>query len=188
MSSSPSDWLKLEAECLIRSRSRERLLDWSIEILRHSKQAPEAHHRLLLEELEAVAYGHLDHLMVLMPPGSAKSTYTSILFPAWWFSRHPKSSIIAASHTQSLADYFSRQVRRLVSTYQIQLGYTLTSDERTSSHWRISTGGEYYATSVRGAITGRRADLAIIDDPIKSRMEPKALLFEKSFGPGIGPT
>ncbi len=114
--------------------------------------------------------------MVLMPPGSAKSTYASVLFPAWWFVQHPKSSVIAASHTADLAAHFGRQVRAHVTEYSALLGYRLNTDNRAASRWQTSAQGEYFATGVRGPITGRRADLAIIDDPIKSLLDAESAL------------
>ena len=54
--------------------------------------------------------------MVLMPPGSAKSTYTSVVLPSWYIGRHPENSVIGASHTQDLADRFGRRVRNLASS------------------------------------------------------------------------
>jgi predicted phage terminase large subunit-like protein len=113
--------------------------------------------------------------MILMPPGSAKSTYASILFPPWWFTQHPTSSVIAVSHTLALAENFSRRVRSLILDRKGQLGYSLVRDERAATNWRISSGGEYMAVGVRGGITGRRADLIIIDDPIKSQAEADSM-------------
>ncbi len=108
--------------------------------------------------------------MLLLPPGHGKSTYASILFPAWWLARHSNSAIIAACHTESLATYFARQVRGLISEHP-NLGVTLPRTERAGAHWRTEAGGEYFATGIRGPITGRRADLVLIDDPVKSHTE-----------------
>ncbi len=125
----------------------------------------------MLQKLADVASGRIDRLMLLLPPGHAKSTYASVLFPAWWFTRHPASSIITACHTADLADHFARRVRDMVREHSPTLGYTLARDERAAARWRISTRGDYYACGIRGPITGRRADLVLIDDPIKSHTE-----------------
>lgn len=106
-----------------------------------------------------------------MPPGSAKSTYASIIFPPWWFAQHPRSQVIAASHTASLAYSFARDVRRLLKEHEHRLGVSLANDQKALADWRTSLGGGYFATGVRGPIAGRRADLVLIDDPIKSRAE-----------------
>jgi len=109
--------------------------------------------------------------MILMPPGSAKSTYASVVFPAWWFIRHPASSIITASHSASLAEHFSRRVRALIVERQHCLGFSVSKDQHAADRWTTSCGGEYLAVGVRGAVTGRRADLIIIDDPVKSQAD-----------------
>jgi hypothetical protein len=126
---------------------------------------------LLLKELERLARGEIDRLMILMPPGSAKSTYASMIFPAWWFVQHPGSAVIAASHTGDLALHFGRAVRNLIAEHESRLGYTLAQGNRAAGRWQISSKGQYFATGVRGPVAGRRADLIIIDDPIKSQAE-----------------
>ncbi len=95
----------------------------------------------------------------------------SLLFPAWWFSQHPASSVIATSYTTSIAEYFGRQVRELVREHGPQLGYTLPVEDRQPATGRHRTNGEYFAAGVRGPLTGRRADLVIIDDPVRSQAE-----------------
>jgi predicted phage terminase large subunit-like protein len=147
------------------------LIDWAGSILGPAGQSPALHHKFLLGQLAAISNGEIDRLMVLMPPGSAKSTYASILYPAWWFTQHPVSSVIATSHTNSLAEQFGRQVRDMVKEHGSQLGYSLNAGQRAAGHWQTSDKGEYFAAGIRGPLTGRRADLVIIDDPIKSHAE-----------------
>jgi predicted phage terminase large subunit-like protein len=144
---------------------------WADHVLAPSGYTPAAHHRLLLRHLAAVADGRVDRLMVLMPPGSAKSTYASLIFPAWWLSRHPEHSVIAASHTAELADHFGRRLRNLVAEQAPVLAYGLSGDNRAAHRFRTTRGGEYFATGIHGPVTGRRADLVVIDDPIKSHAE-----------------
>ncbi len=147
------------------------LVEWAEFVLDHIGQTPAAHHRRLMAELDAVSRGESDRLMVLMPPGSAKSTYVSILFPAWYLARHPRAALIMACHTDSLASHFGRRIRSLVQEYGTVLDYRLANDERAAHRWRTNQGGEYFSAGIRGPITGRRADLAIIDDPVKSWAE-----------------
>lgn len=158
-------------ELLIRRRIRTCLADWAGYALAPLGQRPAAHHRLLISELEALAAGSIDRLMVLMPPGSAKSTYASVLFPAWWFVRQPATNVIAAAHTADLAAHFAGRVRRLIDEHSLRLGYRLAFDARANNNWRTSDGGTYYATGVHGHVVGRRADLVLIDDPVKSQAE-----------------
>lgn len=132
---------------------------------------PAKHHQLLIEHLEAVERGEIERLMVCMPPGSAKSTYTSVEFPAWFLGRNSKHSVIAASHTQELAERFGRRVRNIVAAPEFErvFGLGVAEDSSSAGRWDTTRGGEYFAAGVGGSITGRRADLAIIDDPVKSR-------------------
>jgi hypothetical protein len=60
---------------------------------------PKRHHRLIIDLLEKVCAGELDRVMILAPPGSAKSYYVSLLFIAWYLAQHPGEDVIAASHT-----------------------------------------------------------------------------------------
>lgn len=132
---------------------------------------PAKHHGLLLDALQRVETGEIPRLMVCMPPGSAKSTYTSVVFPPWFMGRNPKLSVIAASHTQELAERFGRRVRNLVAAKEFGNVFNIgvADDSASAGRWDTTAGGEYFAAGVGGSITGRRADLAIIDDPVKSR-------------------
>ncbi|HET6170481.1 MAG TPA: terminase family protein, partial [Terracidiphilus sp.] len=169
--SSSSNAQTLESNPLPQRGIRHSLYTWALSALKPAEQKPARHHRLLLAELEALTHGKFDRLMIMMPPGSAKSTYASVLFPAWWFTQYPKASVIAISHTLGLAQQFSRRTREIIVSCSPELGYELTAHSRGSSYWRTSSGGEYTAIGVRGALTGRRADLIIMDDPIKSQPE-----------------
>ena len=125
----------------------------------------------MIAELESVAFGRIDRLMLLLPPGSAKSTYASVLFPVWWFTQHPQSAVIAAAHTANLAAHFGRRARNLIAEHALPLGYGLARDERAAASWATDRGGSYYAAGVGGPIAGRRADLVLIDDPVKSQRQ-----------------
>lgn len=171
MTCPPPDLLGTVGETPLREAIRISLTEWAKCALGPLEQEPAAHHRALIRELENISNGTTTRLIVLMPPGSAKSTYASVLFPAWWFTQHSQSSIIAVSHTASLGDHFGRQVRNLIADNRPRLGYQLMPDNRAAGRWRTTRRGEYFVSGVRGAITGRRADLAIIDDPIKSHAD-----------------
>lgn len=107
--------------------------------------------------------------MVFMPPGSAKSTYGSMLFPPWHMAQHPDHMVIAASHTHELAARWGRKCRNLVAEHGRVLGIALQDGETAADRWGIVSGGEYFAAGVGGSVTGRRADLVVIDDPVRSR-------------------
>lgn len=132
---------------------------------------PAAHHKALIAALEAVENGKNDRLMVLMPPGSAKSSYGSMIFPAWYLGRNPERSIIAVSHTQDLVERFGRRVRNIYGSrlHRSVFGVGVASDRSAAAQWDTEKGGEYFGVGVGGSVTGRRADLGVIDDPVKSR-------------------
>ncbi|HVZ09335.1 phage terminase large subunit [Rhodopila sp.] len=109
-----------------------------------------------------------------MPPGSAKSTYSSIIFPSWWFTQFPQSSVIIASHSAALATYFSRKVRILVEEKLPSLGFSVRTANRSLESWTTTEGGEFLAVGVHAGIAGRRADLIIIDDPIGSQVDAES--------------
>ena len=161
----------MAAERRLRKRVRASLGDWSRLALAPQGLRPAAHHRLIIRELEGLARGRWDRLMLLLPPGSAKSTYTSLLFPPWFLARKPGLQVIAASHTASLAVGFGRGVRGLIGEHRARLGVALDPASRAAGRFGLVGGGGYYATGIRGSVTGRRADLVIVDDPVKSQRE-----------------
>jgi hypothetical protein len=157
-----------------RRKCRSSFRAWATECVQDFGFEPARHHKLLIEYLELVIVGKIDRLMVFMPPGSAKSTYTSELFPPYWFNKFPNSSVIGCSHTGELAERFGRRVRNKILLKSDILGFSLDESNRAASRWETTNGGEYFAAGVGGAITGRRADLALIDDPVKSREDAES--------------
>ncbi len=137
---------------------------------------PTRHHRFVNDKLEAVDRGEIDRLMLFEPPGHAKSTYASHLFPGWHLGRNPTHSVIAASHTAQLAARFGRRVRNLFNSPDWPFpDISLASDSQAADQWETSRSGEYFAVGVGGAVTGHRADLAVIDDPIKGRQDADSI-------------
>lgn len=132
---------------------------------------PATHHKLIIDKLEQLEAGDIDRLMIFMPPGSAKSTYASVLFAAWFMGRNPTKNLVAASHTGELAARFGRRVRNIVGSadYHDIFDLGLSKDSTAADRWDNDQGGEYYACGVGGNVTGRRADLVLLDDPVRSR-------------------
>jgi predicted phage terminase large subunit-like protein len=157
------------------------LLGFAEHVLAEQGQSPARHHRALIARLQDVTEGKCDRLMVQMPPGSAKSTYGSVLFPVYFFGRHPGFRIIATAHTASLAGYFGRSVRRLIVEHGSSFGLALDNERRAAAEFSLQGGGAYFAAGVRGPITGRRADLILIDDPIKSWAEAESPVFRDAL-------
>ncbi len=136
-------------------------------------EPPAEHHLLLIEQLEAIERGELKRLMVFMPPGSAKSTYCSILFPSYYVGRHGDHNLITASYSGDLSKRFGRKVRNIVGGPEFReiFEFGLAADSKARGEWETERGGEYYACGVDGAVNGRRGNGALIDDPVKGRHE-----------------
>jgi predicted phage terminase large subunit-like protein len=163
----PQRLLEIDKE-LWRRRCREDLVSFAVEVLAPRSERPARHHRRLCAELEAITRKDIDRLMVLAPPGSAKTTYVSQIFVAWLLTRK-NTKVIAVSHTVELAESNSRAVQRLIRDDQDVLGITLLND--SVSHWYTSNGCEYRAIGAGTAVRGARADYIVIDDPIRSRAD-----------------
>lgn len=148
--------------------ARSDFLHFATRALRAQRYAPAKHHRLLAEKLNRVRTGDCRRLMVFMPPGSAKSTYASKLFPAF-FMQDGRKNIIGASNTAELAVNMSREVMGYVREEHYTLGYEIARE--SAENWSTTNGCQYRAAGVGGTITGFRSDLGIIDDPVRSRKD-----------------
>jgi len=138
------------------------------------------HHKLFAKKLEAVAQGKCKRLIVNMPPRHTKSEFASVFFPSWIMGLRPDMKIMQTTHTAELSARFGRKVRNLMDTdeyKQIFDKVTLSADSKSAGRWETNKGGEYFAAGVGGAITGRGADLLIIDDPHSEQdaLSPSAL-------------
>lgn len=126
------------------------------------------HHKLMARAFERVASGELKRLIINMPPRHTKSEFASYVLPSWFLGRFPEKKVIQTAHTAELAVGFGRKVRNLVGSEDYQKvfpGVTLRQDSKAAGRWNTSAGGEYFAIGVGGAVTGKGADLLIIDDP-----------------------
>jgi len=128
---------------------------------------PGQHHQIMAEAFERVARGDLKRLIINMPPRHTKSEFASYLFPAWFLGLYPEKKIIQTAHTAELAVGFGRKVRNLVNTpdYQEIFPTKLSADSKAAGRWNTDKGGDYFAIGVGGAVTGKGADVLIIDDP-----------------------
>ena len=126
------------------------------------------HHKIYAEKLNRIASGELKRLIVNMPPRHTKSEFASNLFPAFFMGRHPKAKLIQTTHTGELAIRFGRKAKNLIESEEYNSVFpdvTLAADSKAAGRWESNHKGEYFAAGVGGAITGRGADLLIIDDP-----------------------
>ena len=125
------------------------------------------HHKKIAEKFNDIANKKIKRLIINMPPRHTKSEFASFLLPAWMVGRQPNLKIIQSTHTTELAIRFGRKAKTLIDSpeYQQMFKTTLREDSQAAGKWETSQGGEYYAAGVGSAITGRGADLLIIDDP-----------------------
>ena len=142
------------------------------------------HHRVIAEKLEKIAKGELKRLIVNMPPRHSKSEFASYLMPAWFLGRNPKLKIIQATHNTELAVRFGRKVRDLIADPHFKDIFPkvdLKADSKAAGRWETSVGGEYFAAGVGAAVTGRGADLFIIDDPHSEQDALSESAFDNAF-------
>jgi predicted phage terminase large subunit-like protein len=125
------------------------------------------HHAIMANAFERVAKGELKRLIINMPPRHTKSEFASYLLPSWFLGKFPHKKIIQTAHTAELAVGFGRKVRNLVGSdeYQKVFNTKLSTDSKAAGRWNTENGGDYFAIGVGGAVTGKGADLLIIDDP-----------------------
>lgn len=125
------------------------------------------HHKIMADAFERVANGTLKRLIINMPPRHTKSEFASFLLPSWFLGKFPEKKIIQTAHTAELSTGFGRKVRNLVSSedYAKIFDTKLSTDSKAAGRWNTNKGGDYFAIGVGGAVTGKGADLLIIDDP-----------------------
>jgi len=137
------------------------------------------HHKEIADKFDKIAKGKIKRLIINMPPRHTKSEFASFLLPAWMVGRKPDLKIIQSTHTTELAIRFGRKAKNLMDSqeYKKVFDTRLREDSQAAGKWETEQGGEYYAAGVGSAITGRGADLLIIDDPHSEQdaMNPEAL-------------
>ena len=126
-----------------------------------------SHHKIMAEKFNKVATGDLKRIVINMAPRHTKSEFASYLLPSWMIGKNPKLKIIQATHTTELAVRFGRKAKNLIDSQEYQKIFQtkLREDSKAAGRWETNEGGEYFAAGVGGSITGRGADLLIIDDP-----------------------
>jgi hypothetical protein len=130
-----------------------------------------AHHALLLDKLQGIENGSIPNLMVLMPPGSAKSTYSDVVFVPWFMARQPRRNVILASYASDIAKKQGRRARQLLRSRSFRnlMDVELRTNQSAADEWALSNGSEYMAGGLLSGLTGNRAALGILDDPIRGR-------------------
>lgn len=163
---------KHPAQVLLERRQVRRSYEaWCRYALAHLNLEPAAHHLLLIRTIEKVLSGAIKNVIFLMPPGSAKSTYLSVLLPPFYLNpeQSPRNLILACSYSYTLIEGFGRQCRDLINLHENILGYSLSKTAAAAGDWRTSANGGYFCAGVGSGIAGHRADLAFIDDYLGSQ-------------------
>jgi len=126
------------------------------------------HHAVMAKKFEAIADGSLKRLIINMPPRHTKSEFASYLLTSWFLGKYPDKKVIQSSNTADLAVGFGRKVRNLVGSEayaKVFPNVSLRQDSKAAGRWATNQNGEYFAIGVGGTVTGKGADLLIIDDP-----------------------
>jgi predicted phage terminase large subunit-like protein len=142
---------------------------WPDFVCRKSKNPKDwGHHQIIAKEFTDIADQRKGRLIINMPPRHTKSEFASVYYPAWIIGKYPKLKIMQVSHNTELAARFGSKVRNIIDSKeykQIFGDVRLREDSKAKGRWETNHGGEYYAAGVGASITGRGADLLIIDDP-----------------------
>lgn len=151
---------------------------------------PAAPHLLMIDAVQRVADGtdaDIDGVITMCPPGTAKSTYMSVLAPPWVMGRKPGTNAIGASYGQDLANRFGRRVRTIGRSpeYQQVMGCCVTGDNQAVDSWSLTNGSDYRGAGMGAAVTGFRADWIFIDDPIKGREEADSQVIRDKIWAGM---
>jgi hypothetical protein len=127
------------------------------------------HIEVLAEKLDEIRRGNITRLIINIPPRHLKSLCASIALPAWWLGHDPAAQILCVSYAQDLSDKLSRDSRAIMNAawYQRLVPTRLAADRQSMQEFATTAQDYRLATSVGGVLTGRGADLLIIDDPLK---------------------
>ena len=142
------------------------------------------HHRKIAKKFEDISRGKIKRLIVNMPPRHTKSEFASFLFPSWLVGNNPKLKIIQTTHNTELAVRFGRKMKNLIDSdlyKQVFDKVAISADSKAAGRWETNHGGEYFAAGVGSSITGRGADLLIIDDPHSEQDALSTTAFDNAY-------
>ncbi len=151
--------------------------------LTHKEYHANWHHREIANLLERIEKGETKRAIIMVPPRHGKSTLATILFPAWYLGKHPDKEIITVSYSSELATDFGEKTRDMLKSpqYQAIFNTKIKADSESKQKWKTSDQGSYTSVGLGGAITGRGADLLIIDDPIKNSEEALSEVYREKI-------
>lgn len=178
------------AELLRRRRARASLVDYSQAItipgapvsddadewlFKPIETSVAAHHRVLMAEVEACIRADYGRLMIFAPPGSAKSTYTSVVAPTWAMGAFPGLRVLMTSYAGTPIIRASKKARQIVASPEYASLWPdhaqLVDGSKAADEWELTNGSGLYAAGLLGGLTSSRCDVGIIDDPVAGREE-----------------
>lgn len=133
------------------------------------------HLKVLSRTIVRAVSGVSPRVIINMPPRHGKSELVSKFTPCWFLDNWPHREIINVGYATGFSEGWGRKVRNLTTQFQGQLRYTLAGDSKAAGRWHTTAGGGMVATGIDGQITGRGANLFIIDDPHKDAAEANSL-------------
>jgi predicted phage terminase large subunit-like protein len=172
LSSQNNNVAEAAAELLARRKGRSSFADFCRYVA--PDEPPAKHHELICDIADRIVSGECNRAIIMMPPGSAKSTYATVRFPAYFLGKMGKKGVICASYNDTLASLFGKRTRNLIKQEETQRlfpGLELQADSQAKGEWETKEGGFYFSVGIGGGVTGRRGDLGIIDDPIRGRKD-----------------
>ncbi len=174
---------------LLRKRAKERLVDFAgfvelpdrpadeeADLYTAVGQALAHHHRVICEAVQRCVERPYGRLMILAPPGAAKSTYTSVVSPPWIMGKWPGKRVILASYASEIAEKQSKKARAICRSQRFQTLFetSIPKDLRAADEWALTNGSQFMCGGILSGLTGNRGDVVIGDDLIKGRNEAES--------------
>jgi len=140
-----------------------------LRLMRGYKRRP--HLVVITNEMRRVLAGEIDRLLIMVPPQTGKTVTAVVGGSVWWLANRPSDRVIIGSYGDSLAVDRGRDSRRIVQEHGHRFGLGLARGSESVKDWRLTAGGGVLSVGVGAGVTGKPGDIAIIDDPHKSRAE-----------------
>jgi len=139
------------------------------------------HHRVICRAIQRCVHKRHGRLMIMAPPGAAKSTFTSVVAPTWIMGAIPRSKLILASYASELAERQSRKARQIARSQRFNTLFdtAIPTDNRAADEWGLTNGSTFMCGGILSGLTGNRATVAIADDLIKGRNEAESETLRK---------
>lgn len=140
------------------------------------------HHELILQATERCISRHRGRTMLFLPPGSAKSTYATVVAPTHFMGKIPGLKVIGVSYGSDLARKFGRRMRSITKQPKFErlFNTSLSTESAAADEWALTNGSEYMGGGILSGVTGNRADFIAIDDPIKGRRDADSEAIRRS--------